>query len=51
MCCEMVLCIWRSDNDAACAVQSDVVVGVTVVKPHSLESDAYEVRMYRVEGF
>jgi hypothetical protein len=47
----MVLCIWESDNDAACAVQPDVVVGVAVVKPHSLESDAYKVRMNRVEGF
>jgi hypothetical protein len=47
----MVLCIWRSDNDAAGAVQPNIIVGVAVVEPHPLESDAHKVWVYRVEGF
>ena len=47
----MMLRIWGSDNNSTRAVLSDVVVGLSVIQPHPLESNTHKIRMDRIKSF
>ena len=48
---QVVLSMWGAHDDAASAIQPDVVFCMCLVEAHSVECDTDKIRVYRVERF